>query len=103
MDATDEKPGSGESASAPEPLPVTNGSSLLRPIRKAIVFVLGMSVVLIGIVMIVAPGPAVVVIPAGLAILATEFVWARHLLNYAKRRIQKLTGSPAPPEKPLGM
>ena len=33
--------------------------------------------VLLGIAMIALPGPAVVVIPAGLAILATEFLWAR--------------------------
>jgi len=36
---------------------------------------------LIGIAMIVLPGPAVVVIPAGLAILATEFAWAKRLLH----------------------
>ncbi len=32
---------------------------------------------LLGIVMIVTPGPAVLVIPVGLGILATEFAWAR--------------------------
>ena len=34
--------------------------------------------------MIVLPGPAVVVIPAGLAILATEFLWARRALRRCK-------------------
>ena len=38
----------------------------------------------IGIVMIVTPGPAVVVIPAGLAILAVEFEWARRWLRRTK-------------------
>ena len=42
---------------------------------------------LIGILMIVGPGPAVVVIPLGLTILATEFVWARDWLEYAKRHL----------------
>jgi len=45
--------------------------------RKPIVATIGGTVVLLGIAMIVLPGPAVVVIPAGLAILATEFLWAR--------------------------
>ena len=56
--------------------------------RKARRFFLGRAtVLLIGIAMIVLPGPAVVVIPIGLAILATEFVWARKWLDYAKRKI----------------
>jgi hypothetical protein len=45
----------------------------------------GGTVVLIGIIMLVTPGPALLIIPAGLAILATEFVFARRLLNKAKR------------------
>ena len=39
--------------------------------------------------MIVTPGPAVVVIPLGLGILATEFIWARHLLHRVKEHISK--------------
>jgi hypothetical protein len=31
--------------------------------------------------MIILPGPAFIVIPAGIGILATEFVWARSLLK----------------------
>lgn len=41
----------------------------------------------IGIAMIVLPGPAIVVIPIGLSILATEFVWARNLLHRIKERL----------------
>ena len=41
----------------------------------------GGTVLLLGIAMIALPGPAVVVIPAGLAILATEFLWARRALQ----------------------
>jgi hypothetical protein len=40
--------------------------------------------------MIVLPGPAMIVIPLGLAILATEFPWARRLLPWAKARLLKL-------------
>jgi len=58
-----------------------------RFVRRAIVFVLGISVVLVGIVMIVGPGPAVVVIPLGLGILATEFLWARRILHAVQQRL----------------
>jgi len=40
--------------------------------------------------MIVLPGPAVVVIPIGLAILATEFIWARKILVTVKERIERM-------------
>lgn len=81
-------PTAAETASEGEPRASESTSPLMRPIRQAIVFVLGMSVVIVGIAMIVLPGPATIVIPAGLAILATEFVWARRWLNYLKRRAQ---------------
>jgi uncharacterized protein (TIGR02611 family) len=41
-------------------------------------------VLLAGIAMIVLPGPAFIVIPAGLAILATEFEWAHRLKERVK-------------------
>ena len=49
--------------------------------RKIIVAVIGTTVVSLGIVMIVLPGPAFLFIPAGLAILAIEFAWARRRLQ----------------------
>ena len=49
-------------------------------VRRLLVFLIGVSIVLVGVVMLVTPGPAVLVIPLGLAVLATEFVWARTLL-----------------------
>jgi uncharacterized protein (TIGR02611 family) len=61
----------------------------LRQVRRVIVFVIGMTVVLLGVVMIVLPGPAVVVIPAGLAILGLEFKWARRWMRQAKAMLQK--------------
>ena len=56
-------------------------------LRRAVVAVIGFTVLLIGFAMVVLPGPAVVVIPLGLAILATEFVWARRLLDRARATI----------------
>jgi hypothetical protein len=42
--------------------------------------VFGGTVLLLGVAMLVLPGPGLSVAPAGLAILATEFIWARRLL-----------------------
>jgi tellurite resistance protein TerC len=53
-------------------------------VRKVVIAALGISVLLIGAAMILLPGPAIVVIPAGLAILATEFAWARSILRKLK-------------------
>jgi tellurite resistance protein TerC len=51
-------------------------------------------VVLLGIAMIALPGPAVVVIPAGLALLATEFLWARRALHRCKVMAAKARQNP---------
>ena len=64
----------------PPSAPSLLSQSPLRLARKLAVLVLGGVVLLLGIAMIVLPGPAIVVIPAGLAILATEFAWAGALL-----------------------
>ena len=57
--------------------------------RKAVILALGSSVLLIGVAMIVLPGPAIIVIPLGLSILALEFVWARRWLRRVKIEISK--------------
>jgi len=49
-------------------------------LRRTLVLLVGSSVVLVGVIMIFTPGPAILVIPGGLAILASEFFWARRLL-----------------------
>ena len=62
----------------------------LRQAKRAVITVAGFTVLGIGIAMIVLPGPAIIVVPVGLGILATEFVWARALLKHAKERIARL-------------
>ena len=57
--------------------------------------VIGTTVVLFGLALIVLPGPAVLVVPLGLAILATEFVWARKWLEYARKQINNLAAQAA--------
>jgi uncharacterized protein (TIGR02611 family) len=58
--------------------------------RKIVILVSGMAVLLAGVVMLVIPGPGLLGIVAGLAILATEFAWARWMLKYAKERAAQL-------------
>ncbi len=72
----------------------------LKGLRRAIVLVLGLSVLAVGIVMIIGPGPAVVVIPLGLGILATEFLWARRLLDALKRRLAEVHEAAIPQSMP---
>jgi len=62
---------------------------MLRKARKIAVSIVGMTVVLFGIALLVLPGPAVVVIPIGLAILATEYAWARRWLQIIKDSAEK--------------
>lgn len=54
--------------------------------RRIAVSVVGGTVLLVGVALIVLPGPAFVVIPLGLAILGLEFAWARLWLRKVKQR-----------------
>lgn len=62
----------------------------LRQARRIAVLVVGSTVLLIGVVMIVLPGPASLVIPAGLSILALEFLWARTWLAKVRAMVEKM-------------
>ena len=59
-------------------------------LRKCLVAVLGGALLIAGVAMLVLPGPAVVVIPAALAILAVEFLWARRWLNWLREHCKTL-------------
>ena len=63
----------------------------LRAARRICVAVMGGTVLLVGVIMLVTPGPAMLVIPAGLAILALEFqfaaLWLRKLKEGGKRML----------------
>jgi uncharacterized protein (TIGR02611 family) len=50
--------------------------------------IVGMLVLLGGLVMLVTPGPAFVLIPIGLAMLSLEFVWAERLLERSLEQAQ---------------
>ena len=66
---------------------------LYKQIKKLVIFLIGISVVLIGCVLFFTPGPAIVVIPIGLGILATEFIWAKKLLKKFKEKVDSISES----------
>ncbi|MDA1142516.1 MAG: PGPGW domain-containing protein [Planctomycetota bacterium] len=49
-----------------------------------------MSLLLFGVALVFLPGPAFIVIPAGLGILALEFRWAQRLLKRIRKRLQNV-------------
>ena len=55
--------------------------------RRIAITVVGATILLIGVIMIVTPGPAFVLIPVGLAILGLEFAWARLWLKRLREKI----------------
>jgi len=65
-------------------------SSLPSWVRRLIVFVIGSTILIAGLLMLVLPGPGILVIIVGLAILATEFVWAERLLIRARDRMARV-------------
>jgi uncharacterized protein (TIGR02611 family) len=62
---------------------------VLTSLRKVFIAIIGGTVLLIGVALIVLPGPAFIVIPIGLAILATEFAWAQRAVARAKAMVRK--------------
>lgn len=73
--------------------------------RRIVVAVIGGTILLIGVVMVVLPGPAILVIPIGLGVLGLEFAFARHWLRKLRTTatsvVNRVRGRPkAPPEPP---
>jgi hypothetical protein len=62
------------------------GRFIRRSGKRVAVTIAGFLVILAGAAMLVLPGPGILVIIAGLAILATEYVWAQRLLRIAKEK-----------------
>jgi uncharacterized protein (TIGR02611 family) len=57
----------------------------IQQAKRYVKIVFGFTVLVLGVVMIVTPGPGWLVILFGLGILAAEFVWARRLLDRLKK------------------
>jgi hypothetical protein len=71
--------------------PVATGpvAGVVRTLRVAVVGIVGAALLVAGVVMLVLPGPGLLVIVAGLAVLATEFAWAERWLRRARERASK--------------
>ena len=63
----------------------------LRRTYRVAIAVLGGIVLMAGIIMIPYPGPGWGVVFLGLAILATEFIWARRILTFARSKYDAWT------------
>ena len=68
----------------PEPDSLTRLT--LATARKLVVLTLGGTIVALGLALLVLPGPGLLVVGIGVALLATEFVWARRLLARLRSR-----------------
>jgi uncharacterized protein (TIGR02611 family) len=64
-------------------------NALLNTTWRIGVFTVGVTVLVGGLVMMIAPGPGILGIVVGLAILATEFAWAKRALHHAKQAAEK--------------
>ena len=61
------------------------GLDQLHPvIRRSLVALVGSTIVLIGLLLVFLPGPGALVILLGLAVLGSEFVWAKRLIRRAR-------------------
>lgn len=58
-------------------------------VRKVVYSVIGLTLLLLGIAMVVLPGPAIIFIPLGLAILASEYAWARRIMRRGRVFVEK--------------
>src|SRR6267142_4941085 len=57
----------------------------VEQVRRVFLIIAGFTLLLVGGVMLVTPGPGWLVIFLGLGLLAAEFVWARRLMDRIKR------------------
>ena len=70
------------------PIPFLNLTTTEK-VRRILIALAGGTVLALGVTLVVLPGPAFLVIPAGLAILAAEFAWAERWLRGAKQFVSR--------------
>jgi uncharacterized protein (TIGR02611 family) len=62
---------------------------LTRNGKRIAVSAAGLILVAAGLALLVLPGPGLLLVILGFAILATEYVWAQRMLNFAKRKAEQ--------------
>ena len=75
----------------------------MKHIKRVVITVVGGTVLVLGVALILLPGPAFLVIPAGLAILAIEFAWAKRWLRSARALLLRRSKDHSAPRKKLTM
>ena len=60
-----------------------------RNSKRVAITIIGFVLVLGGIVLLPLPGPGMLIIIAGLAVLGTEYMWARRMLELAKKKAKE--------------
>jgi len=75
-------------------------ASMPTPIRRILAASVGMVALLVGVALLVLPGPGLVVMLLGLAILATEFTWAKHSMHRVKHHGNRITRGVTRRKKP---
>jgi len=63
-----------------------------KQLKRIVVGIIGITILAIGLIMILTPGPGFLVIPLGLSILATEYIWADTILKKLKEKISRYSG-----------
>jgi uncharacterized protein (TIGR02611 family) len=61
----------------------------MKAVRRFAVTLVGAAIVVLGIALMVLPGPGFLILAVGLAILATEYAWARRLLDRTRHKAQE--------------
>ena len=72
----------------------------LQEAKRLIKIVFALTLLIVGVAMLVLPGPGIVVITVALAVLSGEFIWARRLLDQIKksaRRVRDAMSQRPPP------
>ena len=65
----------------------------IKQAKRLIKVVIGFTVLILGVIMLVTPGPGIVTIILGLAILGTEFVWAKRLMKRFEKEANNVKNS----------
>src|SRR5580700_1400787 len=75
----------------------------VEQVRRAFRIIAGFTLLLVGVVMLVTPGPGWLVIFLGLGLLAAEFVWARRLMDRMKRESERVREAVWPAAKSVAV
>lgn len=68
----------------------------LRRARRLLIVLAGATLLLVGVALLFLPGPGIPILLAGLALLATEFIWARRWFSLLREKLGLKPLAPKP-------